>query len=406
MTVNVHLDTVLEWRLLAALTDPKFADYIYRVTPALFTNERVKLFDAIKQSHMAYGSVTPESIQIYYGKEAPQEIEVSVVQDIVPIIDRLHTIAIRRQLKEKGQRLQQIADQPTLSLDEVQSTLEFSPLMREESAELADGTQEFLAKYRLKKNRNYEYISTGFDTLDEYLGGEWSVGFTLLGGLPGTGKSALVTQSQLEMAIQHNIASMQINLEMEKGAIIKRMAANIANIPSDDITIAALTDEEEARLERAINQINSLPIKILCNSDMDVTRIVGYIKEYSQKGIKVFFVDHLQLIQSSNDNRNNALGDIAWALKIAAHKYQVRIILLTQLTKKDGKYVVRDSGEVESKAEVFFSLFAESADLRRVIKVEFMKNRDGRLGEFPLIFESRYQRFIDNSMVNRAVAAD
>lgn len=405
MAVSVHLDTILEWRLLAALTDSKFYDYIYRVAPALFTLERVKIFDSIRQCHMVYGSVTPEGIANFYGKECPTELDVSVIQDIQPIIDRLHTIAVRRQLKEKARRLELIADGDTLTLDVVQQELEFQPIMQDEDPDIASGGQLLLANYKKKKDKTYTYISTGIPTLDSYMRGEWPIGFTILGALSGTGKTALSLQSMLEMA-RMGIPSMMINLEMEKDALVERMAANIAGIDGMDIAAAELTDEEEARLEEAVNYVNTLPIKMICNSDLDVAQIIGHIKEWASKGYKVFFVDHLQLIKSSNDNRNNALGDIAWALKIIANKLKIRVVVLTQLTKKDGGYEVRDSGEVRPKAETFFILTTDSDSDRRVVTVEFEKNRNGKLGSFPLVFEAKYQRFIDNYARQKATAAD
>lgn len=402
--VNMHLDTVLEWRCLGHLTDPKFYSWIDRITPALFTGERVAVYEAIRQAHSVYGDVTPEGIENFLGKPSPTQLDITVGTNIESIIDRLSNVALRRQLYEKGRKFISLAEEQTLALDKVQSELEFTPIMREEDAELLPGSQILLANYRRKKENTYHYVSTGLPALDSFMRGEWQIGFTLLGALSGTGKTSLALQSMLEMA-KLGIPSLMVNLEMEKEMLIERLAANVASIDSNDIAIANLTDEEEKRFESAVNYINNLPIKMICNSDLEVNRIIAHIKEWAGKGYKVFFIDHLQLIKSANENRNNALGEIVWALKIIANKLKIRIVVLTQLTKKDGGYEVRDSGEVRSKAETFFILSSDSDADRRTVTVTFEKNRSGKLGSFPLIFEAKYQRFEDRYL-QQSIAAD
>lgn len=402
--VNIHIDSTREWRLLGYLTDPKFYPWIDMLKPALFTAERVKVFEAIQQSYRKYGDVTPEGIEVFLGKQSPAQLDVPVGTNIEGLVDCLVDVARRRQAHSLGSHLQELSSDPSLTVDRIHKALEFQPIMQDEDAEVLPGSQILLANYRRKKEGTYDYVSTGIPTLDSYMRGEWQIGFTLLGALSGTGKTALALQSMMEMA-RLNIPSMMICLEMEKDALIERMAANIAMVDSSDIAVGELTDDEETRFEHAVNYINNLPIKLISNGDLDVGQIIAHIREWANKGYKVFFIDHLQLIKSSNDNRNNALGEISWALKMIANKLKIRIVVLTQLTKKDGGYEVRDSGEVRPKAETFIVLSTDSDADKRTVMVTFEKNRSGRLGAFPLLFEAKYQKFTD-TQAKRSLAAD
>lgn len=391
----MFIDSVAEWRLLAALTDKKHYDHILSIKPELFTNDRKLLLSAIQQCYLTYQSVSPEGIEAFYGKIAPAELDVSIVDTVEPLVDRLHTIAIRRQLIEKSRELQVIAEQQTLNLDSVHSALEFIPLIQDEDDSILSGSQELLTRYKRKKDGKYEFISTGFPMLDSYLGGEYAAELTLLGGEPGTGKTAFAFNSMINMAFQ-GIPSGMINLEMTKDLIVMRGAANLADVDAEDIMVGALSDDEEKRFEYAVNTINSLPIHVISTRGINVTTLIGHIRSLSRKGCKVIFIDHLQLIESDNDNRNQALGEITLALKNAASKFHVKVVILTQLTDKGGgKYVVRDSGDVESKVDTFFVMIANGDEPIRRITFRMEKNRNGKLGEFPMLFYSTRQRFVD-----------
>lgn len=401
MTVGngMYISPSLEWRTLGKLTEQQYADAVDRITDRLFTNERKQVFEAIRQSYAVYGNVTPETLERFLKKPSPSELDVHNNVNLDAAIEELHRLAIKRQLKRKADTLASLAEMHDPNLDQIQQELEFDPILTEEDGTVKIGTQQFLTDLHHKMTGKYQFISTGFPMLDLRLGGEWTKrGLTLLGALPGTGKTGLALQSMVLMAEKQGTASLMINLEMAKKRLVSRIVANLASIDGSKLAVGDLDEDEKLQVEIAAQRLDSLPLYMVCNSDLDVTRIIGYIKDYIKRGVKVVFIDHLQLIKSYNDNRNNALGDIAWALKQCADKHDIAIILLSQLTKKDGRYVIRDSGEVESKCDVFMLLSSDGCtDPVRRITVELPKNRDGMIEEFPLLFNAPFQRFSDGS---------
>lgn len=386
----------LEWRALAGLKEPMNSEAVYRYTEELFTNERKLVFDAIRQAITVYGEASPEAIERFLRKPYPQQLDVPVNPNLDSCIDELRRLATKRQLLRKAETLASIAGEYEPNLDLVQKELELKPIFTNEDSSLKPGSQKFLSQLHHKINKSYKFSSTGFWRLDKALGGEWPrKGITLVGATPGTGKTALALQSMILMAEQE-IPSLMINLEMSKDKLIARAVANLTSIDYGKIKIGDLDKNEQEEVEKATYYLESLPMRMICNSDLDVSSIIGYIKEHiNTHGIKVVFVDHLQLIKSSNDNRNNALGDITWMLKICADKYDLQIVLLSQLTDRGGKLLVRDSGEVDSKVETFLILSSDGDTVSRYVNVSFPKNRDGELTKFDMLFNGAYQRFTD-----------
>jgi KaiC/GvpD/RAD55 family RecA-like ATPase len=403
---TAHLDINLEWRLLAHLMDEKYYDYIYKLKRDIFTLERQHVFDAIKQCHMTYGVVTPDGIETFYGKPSPTDLDVHVGTQIDILIDRLYNVATHRQVADKARRLDMLSKEDVINFKVLYKELEFEPLLQEEDGSVLTGSQELLSKYQRKEEGTYHWVRTGFPTLDEYLGGEWPRELMLLGGTPGTGKTVLAFQSQIEMAMEYGTRSTMINLEMGKDALIARGAAHIAEVNISAIKKATLTPEEKDRFIAAVNKINELPIDIVCARGKDVHWIIGIIREYALKGSKVFFVDHLQLIRTASMNRNLELGEVTDLLKTVADKYGVHIVLLTQLTEK-GKddWTVRDSGVVETLVDTFVVIHTEDKDKVRRVYLSFKKNREGELGQTDMLFYGEYQRFVDGMKPRKLLKA-
>lgn len=389
-----YANSAVEWRALSALVEN--TDVIYKITDKLFTNDRIQVFDAIRKAHSTYGTVTSEGIERFLQRTCPQELFVPVGVNIEASVDELQRLAIKRQLKVKGERLLSIADKHEPNMDEVQEILEIEPIMTNEDSSLFVGTQQFLTELHHKIEKKYQFVSTGFERLDIFMKGEWKrQALTVIGGLPGTGKTALCLDSMLRMA-RNGISSLMINLEMPKRELIERLVSNIASIDNSDIGSGALKEDEQKKVEETVQYINKLPMYIIDKEWLSLSEILGYIKDHLKLGVKVVFIDHLKLIKWEGTSENDALGIIAQTLKLFAKKHSIAIILLSQLTQKDGGFHVRGSGEVEPIADVFMLMLCDSQNPIRDITIKFKKNRGGMTGETPLLYESMYLRFRNN----------
>jgi replicative DNA helicase len=127
-------------------------------------------------------------------------------------------------------------------------------------------------------------------------------------------------------------------------------------------------------------------------------------------GLNVIVVDYLQLLAPSRrkENRVQEVSEISRDLKILAKDLHVPVIALSQLSRsveqRDKKVPVlsdlRESGSIEQDADVV--LFIYRGDVYQpndhtnhdpATRLIIAKQRNGPLGEVPLVFHKAYARF-------------
>lgn len=393
-------NVVLEWKALSGFFDDANLFWLDRIKPDLFTNERSAIFSAIKKAYVVYGSITVETIQACYERDLPSQLFIPVAPNIEATIDELTRLAKKRHLLKLAQDITILAQTYDPDLEQVQNVVSFSPVIDNRDSTVGEGVTKFLTSLYHKQNGLYRFISTGFGKLDLVLGGEWKrKAVTLIGALPGTGKTALACDSMLRMARQGN-ASLFISLEMPKEDLVSRLVSNMAQVDGDYLALGTLDEQEQQKVEHAAQELSKLPIYIIDTDVYTYLDVVAAIKQNLQHGIRTVFIDHLQMFRTDINTRNSALGDIVEGLKELAKAYDLSIVILTQLTKKDGGYSVRDTGNAEAITDVFILLSTDSDTDVRIVDLAFKKHRGGKLGGFPLKFLSKYQQFLDGEENN------
>ena len=407
MMNSTFIDTRLEWKGLSGLTSQKYDSYVSRTPEMFFTQERVQVLHAIKAAHSTYGYteegiLSRESIEAMLGRY-PAELDVPVNVDFVPVYDQLENLSIKRELYRKGQELIRISETAVPDIDQVASVFEEIPHTTTLNFDLDNGVQRYLDTFGRKYDNTYTYLNTGFPDLDMSLGGEWPRrAATLMGGLPGTGKSILAMNCMLNQAEQYGIPSALMAYEMSEEAHINRAIAKITQIPKNDLTVGAVSKEEKELVEHTANYIRNLPIKIVECRKIGLTALLSAMRTLRVKyGIETFYVDHLQLIPNPyGESRNEGLGTITHALDQFGKAQNCSVVLLTQLTEKlGGGIVVRDSGDVDSVVETFMYLSTDSKEDKRTVTMHFKKNREGQLIDCPFFFYGPFMTFLGTQQV-------
>jgi replicative DNA helicase len=257
-----------------------------------------------------------------------------------------------------------------------------------------------LGIYR-KANGQYQFVHTGLKFLDSMLGGEWMPKtLTILMAKPGTGKTALVGQSMLEMALRYNIPSLLISLEMAKEQLVLRWVSYMLEIDSANLLIGRITAEQRRLVEDAVVKLQQLPIHVIDTPTIKLDQIKKEIKDFAIAGGKVVFLDYIQIVNHFNTGlRNYDLGEVAQALKESAKENNIAVVALSQMNKgKDGGLdSVRDSGEISQISDTVIELspideFVDDTGMRGV-SIKFHKNRNGRLGTSSVVFNGAFQKF-------------
>jgi len=278
-------------------------------------------------------------------------------------------------------------------------------------------------------------LTTGLRDLDDALGGLQEDDLIVIGGRPGMGKTGLITKLAMGAAKflkKKKVAGVVAlwSLEMSAEQIATRMAASESGINADRARKGDLKDEEFLKLASAGQQLSSLPIEIMDESDYTVSQIRSGARRIKRKhGLALIIIDYLQLIKTEgrkNDNRSVDVSEITRGLKMLAKETGVPVVALSQLSraveqredKRPKLSDLRESGSIEQDADIVMFLFREAYYLQQSIKetndpsksfdlenklngvehlaeVIIAKYRHGPLVTVPLKFEGEYVRFSD-----------
>ena len=134
----------------------------------------------------------------------------------------------------------------------------------------------------------------------------------------------------------------------------------------------------------------------------------------AEHGLDLLIVDYLQLMRGAGrqENRNLEIGEISRSLKGLAKELQVPILALSQLSRapeaRSGHRPqlsdLRESGNLEQDADVVMFIFreevyADDPELEGVAELIIAKQRNGPIGQVPLVFLKPFTLFRDRSEV-------
>ena len=396
----MYTDITAEWRLLASIVDNP--EVMHSITKEIFTEERQFILEAMRGAYIKYGELTYEGLRLALKGDVPAELTSGVVANQRALIDELVLVARRRQLLQASRELEIQSKRFEPDESVINQALEFEPLAPTSDSTIVPGAQRMLGDLFRKANGQYQFVHTGLKFLDTMLGGEWMPKtLTVLMAKPGTGKTALVGQSMLEMALRYNIPSLLISLEMAKEQLVMRWVSYMLEIDSANLLIGRITTQQRQQIEDAVIKLQQLPIHVIDTPTIKLDQIKKEIKDFAMAGGKVVFLDYIQIVNHFNTGlRNYDLGEVAQALKESAKENNIAVIALSQMNKgKDGGLdSVRDSGEISQISDTVIELspideFVDDTGMRG-ISIKFHKNRNGRLGTSSAAFNGDFQKFI------------
>jgi replicative DNA helicase len=261
-------------------------------------------------------------------------------------------------------------------------------------------------------------IMSGYNDLDQLLGGLQPSDMIILGARPALGKSTLVLNVAINAA--KNGATIGVfSLEMSRQQLALRILSADAEIDSHRLRLGLYTEAEEHRIIDAIGHLSELPVYI------DDTPFQGLVDMRSKShrlamehGLDLLVVDYLQLIQGRGrgDNRVQEISEISRSLKGLARDLTVPIITCSQLSRlvenrpghRPQLSDLRDSGSIEQDSDVVLFIHREDAYLteeewaqqspgrpypKNIAEIIVAKHRNGPTGSMRLYFRDNLVRF-------------
>ena len=258
-------------------------------------------------------------------------------------------------------------------------------------------------------------IPSGFYDLDKVTTGVHENELIILAARPGMGKTAIVLNIVVNVALATKKNVAVFNLEMNAEQLAMRMISSAGQIDGYKIRTGKLEHSDWKRVNEAISQLAETNIKIDDTPGITIGEIRAKCRRLAatEKGLSLIVIDYLQLVSTTSKyagNRQQEVAEISRALKTLALELKVPIIACAQLSRavegrEDKRPLMsdlRESGSIEQDADIVAFLYrddyynkeARMDDNNSVVEFIIGKNRNGQTKTVELLFKKNTSTFI------------
>lgn len=255
-------------------------------------------------------------------------------------------------------------------------------------------------------------LKTGFDHLDKNTHGFQRGDLIILAARPSMGKTAVALNFAHKIAQYHPDEAVAIfSLEMAAEQLIERILSSKSTVPIERIKTGNLNNQDWQKLNEGASILRNTKIYIDDVPGIRVTEIFSKCRKLqSEQGLAAVFIDYIQLISGSGNNRDNRqqeVSEISRNLKALARELNVPVIALSQLSrsvesrqeKRPMMSDLRESGAIEQDADIVMLLFRSqyydrsednakaSPDAIQPLEIDIAKHRNGRTGVVKFAFQ-------------------
>lgn len=227
---------------------------------------------------------------------------------------------------------------------------------------------------------------------------------TLLAARPSVGKTAMAESIADHWAAQGQGPVLFVSLEMTREELMDRAVARDTGVSSDRISRGTLDPASLEKVMDAAAKRGAGSVHYLDDGSVTTARIkaaAARLKMQSEGKLAGLVVDYTQLLNDrvGGDNDNQRVAAISRALKQMAGALRCPVLALSQLNRnveqerrKPRLSDLRDSGALEQDADVVMVLTGRLNEATRTVHI--LKQRNGRIGEFDIIFEGDTCRWL------------
>lgn len=264
-----------------------------------------------------------------------------------------------------------------------------------EAERLFPDLMDVVIDYFEKTDTKYISKTTGYPSLDHMLWW-WREGcLYTLAARPAVGKSSYMLNLMMKLRDQ-SIPTAVVSVEMTAKEIQERAVCLLTKISMKDIEEAS--EDTQARIA---SKFSNVTLDSRCNiyKEGSLNPLKRIVAREVAIGTKVIFIDYLQLLRYNKfeGNMNQMVSKITYELKQMCIKYNIAIIILSQLNRSVKEHEepdlhhLRDSWSIEQDSDVvmFLQSTLDTAD-NWTIMLHVKKNRHWSKGCFPLKFTPRF----------------
>ena len=258
-------------------------------------------------------------------------------------------------------------------------------------------------------------VPTGFQDLDNLTGGLHDSEFVVLAARPSMGKTALATNIAEYVAIEANVPTLFVSLEMARLELAQRMLCSQGRIDANKFRSGFLSKEDRSKLIEASAKLGKAPMFVDDTPARTVTEIAACARRLKRKqNLGLIVIDYLQLIQPDDprDPRQEQVAKMARRLKALARELRIPVLCLAQLNRQteQGKEShrprlshLRESGAIEQDADVVMFIHreeyyhtreeAQEKGIAGQADVIVAKQRNGPTGDIKVAWFDKFTRF-------------
>ena len=321
--------------------------------------------------------------------------------------DIIRSRSYRRRANDAGIQIAQLSMDSDYSDDEVlfqeveRIALGVRPTISGDMKSLAEARQEYFEYLGTKD----DFLNTGFNQFDEWMGGIGRGWLYVLAGRPSVGKTAKALQMMRGIAEQDAGHVLLWSQEMKRNQLLNRMIAPASGISGNRIRRKEMDESEMKRLAAAYDILEKLPLHIEDAKNVTIDEVRAAARQFKRKhgrlgAIVVDYLTIMKIVQQKGETRSQAVGYITRTAKQIALELDCPFIMLAQLSR-DGKDEpklehLRDSGEIEQDADVVEFLWHNPEETHRegkVIQSIIAKGRDVGVNQFKYLFKGWIQKY-------------
>ncbi len=348
-----------------------------RCTADDFTQKPLRaLFVALEQRLRTNQAFEVVSLHASTSKEVPREVLVDVMtgSEYLGLEPRARMVRDRSQRRRAIRALDvvrsMLVDEATAlptALSEAQKVLgAFAP----EDSDVRNAETDVMTLVdrieAVQTGKLETMVPTGIEALDFVLGGGLPPTLTIVGSLPGVGKSSLIA-AMVGAMTRAGLKVGLLSLEDERGWVLRRLAAQAAKIPLFVLGKKTLGINQLERFGEATAEVYNLaPRLVMSDASGDIGSVVARARQMVADGCKAVLVDHLGEIRLQRSERHdldimNALQE----LRGIAKTFGVPVVVASHLKRRDGldRYTSPEltdfafSASVERMARVALGLY-------------------------------------------------
>ncbi|MBI63401.1 MAG: replicative DNA helicase [Chloroflexi bacterium] len=303
-------------------------------------------------------------------------------------------------------------DQPSRDFVPLRETL--TPYLESSSTDMSDDENQ--------------PVNSGFNLLDDLLGGFQRSDMIVIAARPSVGKSMFALNVAINAASNNNNVAI-FSLEMGREQIATRMLSTQGRINMHSLRMRRLSSSDENRLVDAIGRLSDLSIFIDDSPIQAVAEMRGKARRLQlEYGLDFIVIDYMQLVTTNKGNRDTnraqEVSEISRQIKAMARDLKVPVIAISQLSRaiehrqshRPLLSDLRESGSIEQDADVVMFIHREEKFTTREdwmknnpgipypegqAEIIIAKHRNGPTDTIPLGVDDSIGRFITIDSVNK-----